>query len=223
MTEKEDDQKKRDKFKPHWAGFEVGINNYVNKDFAMDLAPENSFMDLNTSHSWNFNLNFMEYGIGLGSDKVGLVTGLGLEWSNYHFDHGNVIMKNDDGRIVEKTLMEENASVQKAKLQTTYLTAPLLMEFQIPLGRKRMFISGGVIGGVKLGSKTKMVYTVNGHKQKDKVKDDFNISPLKYGFTARIGYRNLKLFANYYPTSLFEKEKGPELYPFSLGLTLLSF
>ncbi len=219
----EDDEKKRGKFKPHWAGFEIGINNYVNSDFSMVLAPENSFMDLNTSRSWNFNLNFMEYGIGLGTDKVGLVTGLGIEWSNYHFDGGNVISENEDGFIVEKTLMNDNASVQRSKLQTTYLNVPLLMEFQVPLGKKRMFLSGGVIGGVKLGSKTKMVYTVNGDKQKDKVKDDFNMSVLRYGFTARIGYRNLKLFANYYPTSLFEKDKGPELYPFSVGLTLLSF
>lgn len=222
-NEDNDKNKNRNKFKPHWAGFEIGINNYVNNDFSMVLAPENSFMDLNTSRSWNFNLNFMEYGIGLGTDKVGLVTGLGVEWSNYHFDDGNVISENEEGFIVEKTLMDENASVQRSKLQTTYLTAPLLMEFQIPLGKKRMFISGGVIGGVKLGSKTKMVYTVNGDKQKDKVKDDFNMSVLRYGFTARIGYRNLKLYANYYPTALFEKGKGPELYPFSLGLTLLSF
>ena len=86
-----------------------------------------------------------------------------------------------------------------------------------------MFIYSSVVGGVKLEKKKKMVYTVNGDKQKDKVKDDFNMSVLRYGFTARIGYRNLKLFANYYPTSLFEKGKGPELYPFSVGLTLLSF
>ncbi len=214
--------KKKKKFKPHWSGFEVGINNYVNSDFDMSLTPANSFMDLNTSRSWNFNLNFMQYGFGLGTDKVGLVTGLGLEWSNYHFDNGNVISEGPDGEIVRYDVPDENASVQKSKLQTTYLNAPLLMEFQIPVGKKRVFLSGGVVGGVKLGSNTKMVYTVNGDKQKDKVKDDFNINVLRYGFTARIGYRNLKIFANYYPTALFEKGKGPELYPFSVGLTLLS-
>ncbi|MFW5821581.1 MAG: outer membrane beta-barrel protein [Bacteroidota bacterium] len=222
--ENEDKKKeKKSKFKPHWAGVEVGINNYVNNDFTMELAPANSYMDLNTGRSWNFNLNFMEYGIGLGTDKVGLVTGLGIGWSNYHFDNGNAIIENEDGNIVEYNISNESASVQRSKLQTTYLTAPLLMEFQIPVGKKRLFLSGGVLGGVKLGSKTKMVYTVNGDKQKDKVKDDFNMSVLRYGFTARVGYRNLKLFANYYPTSLFEKGKGPELYPFSVGLTLLSF
>lgn len=218
----DDERSKTGKFKPHWSGLEVGINNYVNSDFKMELTPENSFMDLNTGRSWNFNLNFLEYGLGLGTDKVGIVTGLGLEWNNYHFEDGNVIYENEDGIIERYDVPDLNSSIQRAKLQTTYLTAPLLMEFQIPAGKKRVHISGGVIGGVKIGSKTKVVYTVSGDKQKDKVKDDFNLSPLRYGFTARIGYRNLNLFANYYPTPLFEKGKGPELYPFSLGLRLLS-
>ncbi|MBE0655078.1 MAG: outer membrane beta-barrel protein [Bacteroidales bacterium] len=218
----EDEGSKTGKFKPNWSGLEVGINNYLNSDFNMELAPENSFMDLNTGRSWNFNLNFLEYGLGLGTDKVGIVTGLGLEWNNYHFDDGNVIYENAEGIIDRYDVPDLNSSIQRAKLQTTYLTAPLLMEFQIPAGKKRIHISGGVIGGVKIGSKTKVIYTVSGDKQKDKVKDDFNLSPLRYGFTARIGYRNLNLFANYYPTPLFEKGKGPELYPFSVGLRLLS-
>jgi len=219
----EKEYKKKSKFKPNWAGFEVGINNYVNKDFEMNLDPENAFMDLNTGRSWNFNLNILEYGLGLGTDKVGLVTGLGFEWNNYHFDNGNVIYKNEDGVIGEYLVPVDGASVRKAKLQTTYLTAPLLLEFQIPAGKKRVHISGGVIGGIKLGSKTKMVYTDAGNKQKDKVRDDFNINSLRYGFTARVGYRALKIYANYYPVALFEKGKGPELYPFSVGLTLIPF
>ncbi len=218
----DDTPKKKKKFKPHWAGLEMGLNNYVNGDFSMVVDPD--YMDLNTSRSWNFNLNFMEYGFGLGTDKVGLVTGLGLEWSNYHFDGNNIIEENPaTGRIEEMAI---GGAVEKAKLQTTFLTAPLLLEFQIPVGKKRVFVSGGVIGGVKLGSKTKVVYTDSGDKQKDKVKDDFNLNALRYGFTGRIGYRNIKLYANYYPVALFETGKGPvgdNLYPFAVGLTLLNF
>lgn len=220
-----DDEKsnRKPKFKPHWAGFEIGLNNFVNSDFNMDLAPENSFMKLNTEKSWAVSLNLLEYGLTLGTDKVGLVTGLGFEWNNYFFDGGNVIKKGEDGTIIEYMIPDENASIRRAKLRTTYLNAPLLLEFQIPAGDHRIFISGGVIGALKLGSKTKTVYSVDGGKQKDKEKSDFYLSPLRYGFTARVGYRAVKLFANYYPTSLFESGRGPELYPFSVGLTLISF
>ena len=79
----------------------------------------------------------------------------------------------------------------------------------------------------KVASKTKMVYFDNGDKKKDKANDDFNISALRYGFTARIGFRSLKLFANYYPMALFEDGNGPvggdNLYPFSVGLSLANF
>ncbi len=217
---------KKSKFKAHWAGVEWGINNFVNSDFSMSLDPESTFMDLRTSRSWNFNINFIEYGIPLGTPNFGLVTGMGLEFNNYHFTGNNNITLNDEDVVVEYLpdfLTNPRADVRKTKFQTTYLVAPLLLEGHIPAGKEHIYISAGIVGGLKIGSKTKMVYEIDGNKQKDKYKDDFNLSLLRYGFTARLGYQMLKVFATYYPTPLFENNKGPELYPFSLGLTLLSF
>ncbi len=223
---KEVTSKKKTKFKGHWSGFELGLNNYVNSDFSSSLDPSLKYMDLNTNKSLNVNLNFIQYDLGFGTDKAGLVTGMGFEFSNYFFDRDNNIRKDENGQIVEfipAFVTEPGATMIKSKLATTYLTVPLLIEFQIPAGKKRIYLSGGVIGGAKIGSSTKIVYKERGDRQKDKVKDDFNISPLRYGFTLRAGYRNLNLFANYYPVPLFEKGKGPELYPYSVGLRLLSF
>lgn len=210
--------KKNTKFDPHWNGMGIGLNSYVNSDFSMNIQPD--FMELNTGKSWNFNFNFMEQDVRLIGDNLGLVTGLGFEISNYHFDEGNVIA--EVGGLIDR--VDPPTTADKARLQTIFLNAPLLMEFQVPAGKKEKFyISAGVIGGVKLSSKTKHVYYVNGNKQKDKVKDDFNINPLRYGFTARVGYRAVKLYANYYPAPLFNEGGGPvggeNLYPFSVGLT----
>jgi len=220
QPETEETENEKVKFKPHWAGLEVGINNYVNNNMSLSLANSMSFMDLNTGRSWNFNINFLDYGFGLCTDKIGLVTGLGLEWNNYHFDDNNNIQKVDG--VIESLLLPY-PDIKKNKLQTTYLRAPLLLEFQIPAGEKRIYLSAGPVIGVKLGSNTKIVYKENGDEQKIKDKDDYNISPIRYGFTARAGYRSLRIFANYYITPLFETGKGPELYPFSIGLTLVDF
>ncbi len=214
------DDEDNGKFKPHWAGFEMGLNNYLNNGGSMSLDNSMSFMDLNTSRSWNFNINFMDYGFGLGSDKIGLVTGLGLEWNNYHFDNPNSIQK--VGGVIQEAPLSYT-DIKKNRLQTTYLRAPLLLEFQIPAGSKRIYLSAGPVAGVKLGANTKIVYKENGDEQKIKDKDDYNLSSLRYGFTARAGYRGLRLYANYYMTPLFEANKGPELYPFSVGITLLDF
>jgi hypothetical protein len=223
--EDKDDKPARKKFKGHWGGLEVGMNNFVNKDFSMTRTGADAFMDLNTGRSWNINLNLMEHGFPLGTDKLGLVTGLGLEFSNYHFDGNNNIRKNSSGIIESYTpidLDSNSLNLEKTKLATTYLTVPLLLEVQFPNVKpsKRMHISAGIIGGLKIGSHSKVMYMEGGKKQKDKIKDDFNLASLRYGFTARIGYGGLNLYGTYYATSLFEKGKGPELYPFAVGLSL---
>lgn len=219
--DEDNDNNEDGKFKPHWSGFEVGLNNYLNSNGSMNLDNSMNFMDLNTGRSWNYNLNFMQYGFGLGTDKIGLVTGLGAEWNNYQFDNNNTIQKDVNGDLISKPITFPD--IQKNRLQTTYLRAPLLLEFQIPAGSKRVYLSAGPVAGVKLFSNTKIVYKENGDKQKVKDKDDYNVSPIRYGFTARAGYRGLRIFANYYMTPLFESGKNPELYPFSVGLTLLDF
>jgi hypothetical protein len=209
-------RKSTKKFKPHYAGIEVGLNNFMNPDYTLHTG---SYMNLNTTRSWNWNLNFLEYGIGLGTSYAGLVTGMGLEFSNYVFDNHNSI-EEVDGYIVNRP--EPYAGITKSKLSMTYLTAPLLLEFQIPAGKKRIHISGGVTGGLKLGSKTKIKY-IDGGKQKEVRKDDFSLAPFRYGATVRIGYRAINLFATYYFSPFFGETADPEIYPFSVGLNLLSF
>lgn len=217
------ESRKRSKFKGHWSGIDLGFNDFMNSDLTMTRKPGAEYMDLNTGRSWNVNLNIMQYSFGFGTDVIGLVTGLGFEFNDYHFDGNNSIMKDSVGNIAPLDYTKLNINLDKSKLSTVYLTVPLLLEFQLPHGashNKRFHIAAGVIGGLKLGSHTKVVYYENSKKQKDKVRDDFNINALRYGLTARVGYHGLNLYANYYPTPLFEKDKGPELYPFAVGLSL---
>ena len=217
--------KKKPKFKGHWAGFEWGFNGYLTPDHSANMTGDLRYLELRQGKSWNFNLNLFQQSIGFGTDKAGLVTGLGFEWNNYNFRNQSTITVNSEGNTVQNTFYIDNGyKVTKSRLQTTHLVVPLLFEFQIPVSsdKHRIFFSTGVIGGVRLGSNTKVVYDNVGEKT-DKVKDDFNLSSFRYGVTARVGFRGLKFFANYYPTSLFEKGKGDEVYPFSVGLILLSF
>lgn len=225
FDESEDKERKsRKHFNGHWKGLEIGMNNYLTSDYSLTLPAEAQFMELNTGKSWCVNLNVLQYDIGFGTDKVGLVTGLGLEFNNYRFDGENSIIKDPVTREIVSLEYDAATYIEKTKLSTSYLTVPLLLEFQIPVsGHKRIHISGGVIGGLKIGSHTKVVYKEDGSKQKDKINDDFNLSPLRYGVTARIGYRALKLFVNYNLTPMFETSQGPELYPVSIGFILADF
>lgn len=211
-------------FDVHWSGFEIGMNNFLNDNYSMSLSEENEYLDLNTGKSWNININFLEYDLNLIGENLGIGTGMGLEMMDFRFDSRVPIKKGTDGIEVDSSYMNNDYNLDKAKLNTTFLTVPLLLEFQAPAkSRNKFFITVGVIGGLKLGSHTKTVYKdESGARQKDKGQSDLYISPIRWGYTARIGYGALKLFGNYYDTGLFEKGKGPKIHPFSVGL-MVSF
>jgi hypothetical protein len=209
------------KFRGHWAGFEWGINNFLDNDFTLSREGDAAYMDLNTSRSWVINLNFAQYSLGFGTSHIGLLTGLGFEFNNYYFDGDNSIVEEND-QVVELPIIDTTNSLSKSKLTTTFLRIPLLLEFQFPntVRSKRGYISAGLITGLKLGSHTKVVYKDDSGKDKDKNKDDFNINPFRFGLTARIGFGGLSVFGDYYFTPMFVEDKGPDLHPFSVGLAL---
>ena len=212
---------KKKHFEPHFAGVELFMNNYLSANHSLSLPNDISYMELNAGKSMGVNVNILEYAIPVAS-FTGFVTGLGIEFNSYYFDGNNNIEKVDN-HIVEKQLPANNTYV-KTKFRDTYITIPLLYEIQIPDGHEKPFyISAGVIGGAKIGSSTKEIFKQNGHERTEVNDGGLNILAFRYGIQARMGYRFLNLFATYYPTGLFEKGKGPEVYPFNVGLTLVSF
>lgn len=209
-----------DKFKGSWSGFSMGLSNFVDKDFSLSRDATEQYMDLNTGKSWNMNFNFAQYSINFVNNKFGMVTGLGLEWNYYRFDNDNSIEKDASGIIAERVL-DPNWNVEKSKLSTTYATIPLLLEIHSSsYSHGGITFSAGVIGGLKLGSNTKIIYKENGDKNDDKTKDDFNLAPFRYGVHARLGVGDWMIYGTYYFTPMFESDKGPELYPISVGFAL---
>jgi hypothetical protein len=213
---------KRPRFNGHWAGFNLGIGGYLTPENKIDMEPGYEFLDLRYEKSINVQLNLFEQNFNLIGNKLGLVTGLGIEWNNYRF--GNQVKLDPNSPTVSLVEVEIPRSYSKSKLNVRYLNVPLIMEFQTnPKSNFNSFhIGAGVVGGLRIGSHTKNVYD-DGKRQKEKVRDDFHLNPLKVDATVRIGWGKINLYGNYSLLTLFRENKGPELYPFSLGITLLSF
>ncbi|MGZ2368962.1 outer membrane beta-barrel protein [Ancylomarina sp. YFZ004] len=215
---------KKPRFRGHWSGFEMGINAFANSDYSNYPVENNDFMDLNLAKSIAVNLNFLQYDISLQKTKtnIGLVTGMGFEWNNYRFDQ-NITLTEVDGMIYPDPI-NPDWSVKKSKLTSLYLTVPLLIEFQIPVKNDhKVHMSAGFVGGLRLGTHTKIKYKRKGNFHKDKDRDDYNLQAFRYSAHVRLGYRAINLFASYGMTDLFRKNKGPELTPYTIGLTLVRF
>lgn len=216
--ENKDDRpvRRSSRFRGHWSGIELGLNNYATSTNSMVLPDDIDFMSLHSGKSTNFNINFSQLSIGL-SRRIGFVTGLGLNWNNYRFDGNNNIIKGLNGRIEE---LDPGANLKKSKLATLYLDLPILFEVQIPVHHNNLSFAAGPIGAIKLSSHTKMVFEDD---EKVKSNGDFSLNMLRCGATARVGYGNFMIYGTYYKTPLFQSGKGPEgvdLYPFEIGIAL---
>jgi hypothetical protein len=211
-------RKSHDRFQGHLGGLEFGWNSYLTDFWSTTLDPEDYYLDLNTAKSMNWNFLLPCINIGF-TRHFGMAATLGIAFNKYRFDGNNSIVKGEDG-VIGPYYPEDGIVYSKTKLATTYATLPIMLEAQIPVSgshNRTINIGAGVIGAVKLGSHTKMVYYTDG-KQKEKHKDDYSLNTLRWGATARVGYEFFQVYGTCYFTELFEEGKGPELYPFEIGV-----
>ena len=215
--DKEFYRRKNDRFRGHLGGIEFGMNGFLTDYWTTSLAPEDNYFDLNTAKSNVWTFYFPNINLGI-TRHFGIVSTIGISCNNYRFDHNNTIIKDENGII--GPFYPSGIIYTKSKLFTSYATLPVMLELQLPVNgshSKTINIGGGLIGAAKIASRTKVVYD-DGEKQKSKIRDDFSLNVLRWGATARIGYENLQIFGTTYFTPMFEKGKGPEFYPFEIGL-----
>lgn len=209
----------QDDFSGHWIGIDFGFNMFLDEDYT---GYQSEFMENDIFRSNSAYFNFFQQSIGLQKNKntIGLITGLGLHLQSYRLDDNTTIVRAPND-VISPDYLYFNDN-QKSKLAVQSITLPLLLEFQIPINHydNRMFISAGVMGSFRLSSHTKIKYKEE-EKQKLKVVDDFSLHRFKYSLMVRTGYRWFNVFASYDLVPLFKTDKGPELTPFTFGITLM--
>tara|TARA_B100000809_G_scaffold140254_1_gene137807 strand:- start:5798 stop:7357 length:1560 start_codon:yes stop_codon:yes gene_type:complete len=230
------------KRRSHWAGVDLAINGYVNSKISTNLsndistAPEDvtQFMGLDYTKSWAFAINFAEWYVPIKNHHFGFVTGLGSEWNNYELKY-NIKLNSEGGDFVHSSVDEFNQTYtwgevdtlldySKNRFKTWFINAPLLFVLNTGNHKNKSFhLSAGAIFGFNLQTKMKYKYRLDGDGKKDKDKQSFNTIPFRISATIRGGVGRFNLFATYSLTPLFESGRGPELYPFTVGVTLLGF
>jgi len=216
---------KKTRFDGHWGGIHLGVNGFMTSDNTIGVPAGSEYLEPRYQRSFQFNLNLYEQNINLIRNKLGLVTGIGFQWNNY-FMSNNVFFRGDSSMVYG--IAEDNdltgRTYEKSKLVVSYLSVPLLMEYQTnKYSRSDSFhLTAGMIMGVQLRAHTKNVFYDNG-KNKAKGWEDYNLSPFRWDAYAGIGWGKVNLFASYALNAMFKENKGPEVYPFTVGITLLGW
>lgn len=216
-----DKPKKKSKFNGHWEGFEFGFigltqdQNFINGNHPYSNRP---------FRSWNFGVNLIQVDIPLISNNLGLVTGVGMGWKNYHFANNYLLTTTNDGSTFTP-LSNPESTITRNRLSTFYLSMPLALELQFKTlnGKSKFFVMAGGYGHLKLDSDYRTTIETNGVEEKNSQDGDFNLSDLEYGLTARVGFDEINFFANYSLNGLFQNNKGPEVQPLTFGVMVIPF
>lgn len=202
--------RKKKRLSSHWTGFGMGFMNYD------DNGIPNGKLKMSSSHS--FSLNLFNYSMHIKNSNWLFVSGIGFEWFRYHFDGNAGLVKRDGITVFEPA--PDGVDYKSNMLLAYYITVPLLMEYQIPMGRSNFHISGGVVGFLKYYSKSQIEYKVEGKNQKEVLGRDLNIRPYDLKLRLQAGIGDISLFGYYSPFSLFNNNEGPDLKTYSIGMML---
>lgn len=161
-----------------------------------------------------------------GNSNVSLSPGLGLGIHNM-FNKSFIKTTNESSEFVLITdSINDPYEAKKSKLVVTYLDIPIELRYKSEGGFR---LAAGFKFGFLIHSHTKykgddFLGEIDGDPpviyKKSKIRF---LEKNRYGFMARIGYKWLNLWGYYQLSTLFEEGNGPEMYPISIGLTLIPF
>jgi putative autotransporter adhesin-like protein/outer membrane protein with beta-barrel domain len=215
LSKKDSSRNYNDDFK-NWSGFEIGVNGMLDFNNKIDLPANASFLELDYGKSLQFGLNLFEKDFHIYKNYVNIVAGFGFDFNHYAFQ--NSITLNGDTTYL-MAWSDSTIDYKKNKLNVTYIKVPLMLEFNTSKNsNKNLHIAVGAEVAYRINSYTKQKYEADGDRHKIKHNDDYNLEPFRYSAVARIGYNDITVFANYGLNRLFKKDKGPQVYPFTVGI-----
>jgi hypothetical protein len=200
----------------YWSGLDFGVNVLMNNQFKSDFTQ--GHLQTDPASSMYFGANFFEQRIKIAGEHFGLVTGLGVSVSSFGFKNDQLrLLSNADSTfgVVDSTVI---GGFDKNKLTVSYVNIPLLFQINTSKNHKKNFhLSFGIIGGVRIASNVKYKYEELGGKTEASTQARFNLNPFHASLTARLGYRNFGLFANFDMLSLYEYDKSRVAKPLTFG------
>lgn len=161
---------------------------------------------------------FFTYSFPFGKSPVSFALGAGISWHNLYSDTRILDIKAD---TIVFTPISDETDYKKSKFAVTYLDVPI--EFRLKTKNNIRVSLGGKLSYV-VDAKTKYKGDkLDGYQIIMKEKQVSNIDKFQFSPYLRVGYSWFHVVCYYSVTQIFEKGKGPEVYPISLGITFMPF
>jgi len=217
FDEEADEAPKKKRSDAHWAGLDLGFTMLMNDNFKTSFD-DHPYWENDPARSQVWNLNFAEHKFGFGTPYVGLTTGLGFSFTSVAFKNDYLLQSTVDTLYA---VVDTVNTYSKNKLKASYLTIPLLLEFNTNVNPdKSFYLAAGVVGGVRMTSKLKRNGEFDGKKFEQREKGTYSLNPFKLDGVVRLGYGAVGVFANYSLLPLFDTGKTVEVYPLTFGLSV---
>jgi len=204
------------RFSAHSDGFYAGFSNLATRKLTNIGTVENAELKLS---SYELGLTFVGLEAQL-SRKYGWLffTGLGFRVQQYNADRNYAFVNQNDITIQKHP--EEGIFYSKSRLVQWYINLPVMFEYQKKIIKNtHFFIQAGVDLGLKLSSKSSVVYRDESNKKiKEKFGKGMNVNPLTVDARVEIGFNDFALYARYGLIDLFRKNRGPEVVPVAAGV-----
>lgn len=215
IEEEIEEEDEGDRVVTSWNIFELGLNNFLDQDGNLGAPAGLPKMDLNNLGSINFQWRIFNQRIYMAQRHLSFEYGLGIDFNNFRFrEH---IDLHTDSTQFGYTVNDERNYI-KNKLVTQYASAPIMLN--VHLGDGDFLLGAGAEFGYLIGSHQKIKWQSD-RKEKEKIRDDYNLNDFRLSYKLQIAYKNLKLYGRYAPTSIFEA--GPDVGVVSVGLRLGGF
>jgi len=167
---------------------------------------------------------YYQYPIHLGHSKYSFNPGFGLSLERWKFKNEYMLSEVNTNGDLTYELVPANPvypNVKKSMLVTNYLEAPL--EFRYDTNPEDIARSFSVALGFRVGylydSFNKIKYKEDGQTKKIKDKQDWGLTPYRYGVYSRVGIGAFNFFCFYNLTTVFQKDIGPS----KTGMNSLTF
>jgi hypothetical protein len=163
---------------------------------------------------------FATYNVPFGKSNFGFSIGLGINIHNLYWNY-RFQSSSDSLQFVR---IEDTLGYKRSKLTMPYLEIPIEFRFKT---KYKLAIGVGFKVGYMIYGHSKYVGDDYLFKSTNTIRVSFKdikyIERFTYGPTLRIGFKWFHVNAYYSLSNIFEKDKGPEMYPVSVGFVIMPF